>query len=147
MSRAVQEESFETGSEEETVAVGERFAASLGRGDVVLLFGELGAGKTAFVRGLARGLGAAADEVTSPTFTLIQEYRGRVPLSHADLYRLEPHEVDDLGLEELADQGILAVEWAERWARRPGDACAVRLEHREGDKRSITIAAPRATPP
>ncbi len=91
-----------TAGEEETVAAGERFAATLPPGAVVLLYGQLGAGKTAFVRGLARGLGAAADEVSSPTFTIIQEYVGRTAtLYHVDLYRLEPAEVDDLGLDEL----------------------------------------------
>ena len=73
-------EVLETASEEETAAVGERLGAFLRAGDTVLLYGDLGAGKTAFVRGLARGLGALPDDVTSPTFTLIQAYRGRVAL-------------------------------------------------------------------
>ena len=90
-----------TTSEEETESAGEQLAASLGPGDVVLLFGDLGAGKTAFVRGLARGLGASGEDVSSPTFTIIQEYSGRVTLYHVDLYRLEPLEVDDLGLDDL----------------------------------------------
>ena len=77
-----------TRSEAETSAAGEEFAARFAPGDVVLLHGDLGAGKTAFVRGLARGLGASADDVSSPTFTLIQEYRGRLTLYHVDLYRL-----------------------------------------------------------
>ena len=88
-------------SEEETSAAGERLGQRLAAGAVVLLYGDLGAGKTAFVRGLARGLGAPADDVTSPTFTLVQEYRGRLTLYHVDLYRLEPAEIDDLGLDEL----------------------------------------------
>ena len=78
-----------TSSEAETAAAGARLAESLQPGDVVLLYGELGAGKTAFTRGLAEGLGVQADEVSSPTFTLIQEYRGRLTLYHVDLYRLE----------------------------------------------------------
>lgn len=133
-------EAIVTGSEEETSAAGERLAARLRSGDVVLLFGDLGAGKTAFVRGLARGLGAAADDVSSPTFTIVQEYSGRVPLYHVDLYRLEPAEVDDLGLEELVSgDGVVAIEWAERWRGRPDDAIEVRLEHAGEDGRRITI--------
>jgi len=119
---------------------GERLAARLGPGDVILLYGELGAGKTAFVRGLARGLGASESEVSSPTFTLIQEYTGRVTLYHVDLYRLEPTEVEDLGLEELVSgDGIVAIEWAERWHGRPDDAVEVRLEHGGEDTRRITV--------
>jgi tRNA threonylcarbamoyladenosine biosynthesis protein TsaE len=130
-----------TATEEETSAAGERLAALLRAGDVVLLFGELGAGKTAFVRGLARGLGAPAEEVSSPTFTLIQEYRtGRTTLYHVDLYRLAPHEVVDLGLEELMScGGIVAVEWAERWPDRPADAIEVRLAHAGDSERRIDI--------
>ena len=129
-----------TTSEEETGSAGERLAGSLGAGDVVLLYGDLGAGKTAFVRGLARGLGAAADDVSSPTFTLIQEYSGRVTLYHVDLYRLEPPEVEDLGIEDLlAADGVVAIEWAERWAGRPDDAVEVTIDHAGGDQRRIRI--------
>ena len=132
-------------SEPETEAAGERIAASLESGDVLLLHGQLGAGKTAFVRGLARGLSANPEDVSSPTFTLIQEYRGgRLPLFHVDLYRLEPREVDDLGLDELiSGDAVVAIEWAERWPDRPGGAIDVSLEHlaEQGeDRRRITIA-------
>ena len=135
----------ETGSEGETSAAGERLASSLHPGDVVLLRGQLGAGKTAFVRGLARGLGASPDEVSSPTFTLIQEYEGtRGTLYHVDLYRLEPHEVDDLGLEELVSgNGVVAIEWAERWAARPDDAWEVGIEETGDDRRTISIEQSR----
>ena len=95
----------------------------------MLLEGELGAGKTAFVRGLAVGLGAPEEEVSSPTFTLVQEYRGRLPLLHADLYRLSGAEADELGLEELGGDGVMAVEWAAKLVRRPAGAsrCSSRI--------------------
>ena len=115
----------------------------LAAGDVVLLHGQLGAGKTAFVRGLARGLGADAEEVSSPTFTLIQEYAsGRLPLFHVDLYRLEAAEVDDLGLDELiGGEDVVAIEWAERWRDRPHGAIDVTIEDEGEDRRRITIKA------
>lgn len=129
-----------THSEEETSAAGERLAATLQPGSVVLLYGDLGAGKTAFVRGLARGLQASPDDVSSPTFTIVQEYSGRVPVYHVDLYRLEPKEVDDLGLEELVSgDGVVAIEWAERWHGRPDDVVEVRLEHAGDDRRNISV--------
>jgi tRNA threonylcarbamoyladenosine biosynthesis protein TsaE len=133
-----------TGSEQETSDVAESLAAGLRHGDVVLLYGELGAGKTAFVRGLARGLGAAPEAVSSPTFTLIQEYAGkRATLYHVDLYRLEEREVDDLGLEELiSGDGIVAIEWADRWSGRPVDACEVWIEEAGEDRRAIRVRAP-----
>jgi tRNA threonylcarbamoyladenosine biosynthesis protein TsaE len=136
-----------TAAEEETAAAGERLARTLSAGAVVLLYGQLGAGKTAFVRGLARGLGAVDDEVSSPTFTIIQEYAGTsLTLYHVDLYRLEPKEVDDLGLDDLVEGGgIVAIEWAERWSHRPPSAIEVRIEDRGEDQREIRIDAPRAS--
>lgn len=132
-----------TNSEDETSAVGEQLARTLQPGDVVLLFGELGAGKTAFVRGLARGLGGAPDDVSSPTFTLIQEYSGRITLYHVDLYRLEAREIPDLGLEDLVlGDGVVAIEWADRWVGRPGDAIEVTIEDEGEDVRSIRISRP-----
>ena len=131
-----------TSSEQETSEAGERLGTSLQAGAVVLLYGDLGAGKTAFVRGLARGVGAPDDEVTSPTFTIVQEYRGRLMLYHVDLYRLEEREVDDLGLEELVlGDGVVAIEWAERWRGRPDDAIEVRIEDAGEDARRIRISA------
>ena len=134
-----------TASEEETSRAGQALAAALSAGDVVLLYGDLGAGKTAFVRGLARGLGAADEEVSSPTFTLIQEYAApTATLYHVDLYRLEPHEIGDLGLDDLVSgDGIVAIEWAERWAGRPVDACEVRIESVDEDRRAIRIKSGR----
>ena len=114
-------QSIETNSEIETSAAGESLARSLKPGDVVLLYGDLGAGKTAFVRGMARGLGANPEDVSSPTFTLVQEYAApSLTLYHVDLYRLEPAEIDDLGLDDLVfGDGIVAIEWANRWPGRP----------------------------
>jgi tRNA threonylcarbamoyladenosine biosynthesis protein TsaE len=126
-------------SDAETEAVGAALASRLLPGARVLLYGELGAGKTAFVRGLAAGLGIDPDEVSSPTFTLVQEYRGRLPLYHVDLYRLAPGDVDDLGLDALAADGVLAIEWAERMPRPDDGAIRVRLQHAGEDVRRIAI--------
>ena len=130
-----------TASEEETSAAGEALGRDLKSGDVVLLFGDLGAGKTAFVRGMARGIGADPDDVSSPTFTIVQEYAGRsATLYHVDLYRLESAEIDDLGLDDLvSSDGIVAIEWAERWKGRPDDVTEVQLERRGEDRRAIQI--------
>jgi len=130
-----------TTDEEETVAAGEQLARLLSPGDLVLLYGQLGAGKTAFVRGLARGLGARADDVSSPTYTLIQEYASsRGTLYHVDLYRLEPAEVEDLGLEELiVGDGFVAIEWADRWHGRPDGAIEVTIQDVGEDSRRIRI--------
>ena len=132
---------LETSSEQETAAAGERLAASVRPGTIILLQGGLGAGKTAFVRGLVRGLGAPPEEVSSPTFTLIQEYRGRLPVYHVDLYRLEPHEVADLGLDEIlaGDDSVVAVEWPDRWIGRPATATYVEIETVGEDRRRLTI--------
>ena len=130
-----------THSEAETSAVGSDLAGSLTAGSVVLLTGDLGAGKTAFVRGLAAGLGIDPEAVSSPTFTLIQEYRGgRLPLHHVDLYRLRSIEVDDLGLDELTlEGGVTAIEWPDRLPRAFASAVHVRIEHGDGDTRTIQI--------
>jgi tRNA threonylcarbamoyladenosine biosynthesis protein TsaE len=137
-----------THSEAETAAVGRAVANSVAAGSVLLLFGDLGAGKTAFVRGLAEGLGVAPEEVSSPTFTLMQEYRGgRVPLVHVDLYRLnDPREIDDLGLEEIGLDSVLAIEWAEKLPRPVAGATEVRIQHAAGDTRSITLTGSLALP-
>jgi tRNA threonylcarbamoyladenosine biosynthesis protein TsaE len=135
-----------TRSEDETVALGRGFASQLMPGAVVLLFGDLGAGKTAFVRGLAEGLGLDPDAVSSPTFTLVQEYRGAPSLYHVDLYRLQCAEIDDLGLDELASgDALVAIEWAEKMLERPAAAWEVRIEDRGGDSREITITEGRSS--
>ena len=128
-----------TDSEGATAAVGRALARDLKAGQVVLLEGPLGAGKTAFARGLAEGLGCDPEDVSSPTFTIVQEYRGSVPLQHVDLYRLTPVEVDDLGLEDLVDGSVLAVEWPDRWHRAPSDAIRVTIELTGSDRRLIKV--------
>jgi tRNA threonylcarbamoyladenosine biosynthesis protein TsaE len=136
---------YVTHSEAETGGVGRDLAATLHAGSVVLLFGDLGAGKTAFVRGLAEGLGVPPEEVSSPTFTLIQEYRGRpLTLFHADLYRLDrPREIDELGLDEIAEDGVLVVEWAEKLPRSGASAIRVHIQHGDADTRTIQIHSDR----
>jgi tRNA threonylcarbamoyladenosine biosynthesis protein TsaE len=130
-----------TNSEAETEEAAIDLAATLSPGAVVLLYGDLGAGKTAFTRGLAMGLGVDAADVSSPTFTIMQEYRGgRLPLYHVDLFRLnDPREIDDLGLEELAGDGVLAIEWADKLPRPIAGAIAVRIVHQPADRRTLTI--------
>lgn len=105
---------FKTSSDAETAGLGEKVGLLLGYGDVVCLYGELGAGKTMFARGVARGLGVE-DPVTSPTFTLINEYQGRLPLYHMDVFRLaSPLEMEDLGYEEyFYGNGVTLIEWAD----------------------------------
>lgn len=128
-----------THSEAETAKVGRELAETLRPGSVLLLSGNLGAGKTAFVRGLAAGLQIDPDEVSSPTFTLIHEYRGgRLTLYHADLYRLERAATEDLGLEELGVRdGVLAIEWPDRLSH-PIDG-AIRIEIAIVDELTRTI--------
>jgi tRNA threonylcarbamoyladenosine biosynthesis protein TsaE len=135
-----------TASEADTAAVAAALATRLRGGEVVLLSGELGAGKTAFVRGLARGLGLDPEEVSSPTFTLLTRYTGgRLALHHADLYRLRGDgDERELGLEELpGPEGVLAVEWAERLADRPWPVVVeVALAHAGEDERDIVLEEP-----
>jgi tRNA threonylcarbamoyladenosine biosynthesis protein TsaE len=124
-----------TSSPAETETAGETLGKRLRVGDVVLLTGELGAGKTTFVRGVTRGAGSSAP-VASPTFQLVRVYPGRVQLAHVDLYRIENmSELADLGLEELAGEGAVVVEWGDRLLV-PGSALIV-IEHLGGDRRLI----------
>jgi tRNA threonylcarbamoyladenosine biosynthesis protein TsaE len=130
-----------TRSEDETASLARDLAATLRAGDVLLLSGNLGAGKTAFVRGLAAGLGIDPHDVSSPTFTLVHEYRGgRLTLYHVDLYRLERAATEDLGLEELgARDGVLAIEWPDRLTHSLPAAKNVRLEIVDDQTRRISI--------
>ena len=109
--------SFETHSPKDTLEFGEKIGQHLRTGDKVFLFGDLGAGKTTLTQGIARGLGVSSKEyVRSPSFTLVNEYRGNIPIYHVDLYRIDSlGELENLGLEEiLTGPGISVVEWAEK---------------------------------
>jgi tRNA threonylcarbamoyladenosine biosynthesis protein TsaE len=128
-------------SEEDTQRIASELASGLKAGDVVLLSGDLGAGKTAFVRGLASGLGIDPGDVSSPTFALLHEYRGgRLALYHADLYRLERAETGNLGLEEAgAADGVLAIEWPDRLAHRISGAVRVEISVIDAATREIIV--------
>jgi len=119
-----------THSEDETATVARELVTLVQAGDVILLSGNLGAGKTAFVRGLAAGLGIDPEEVSSPTFTLVHEYRGgRLTLYHADLYRLDRVATEDLGLEEMGvADGVLAIEWPDRLSHALPGAYRVEIQ-------------------
>ncbi len=128
-------------SAEETQALGERLGSRLGRGDVVACVGALGAGKTCFLQGLARGLGVTAD-VTSPTFVLVNQYTGRVPVFHVDAYRTGSlTELVDLGLEEmLHGEGVTIVEWADKLL--PPRTVTVTITGLGDETREIELAGP-----
>src|SRR6478752_1842915 len=133
---------FQTHSAEETTELGRRLAAELRPGSIVLLRGDLGAGKTTLVKGIAETFhAAAASEVTSPTFTLIHEYRGpEVTLYHIDLYRIDTQrELDTLALDDLlTPQSILLIEWGEKFQRFANERDAeIGIEHRGGDERRV----------
>ena len=135
-------ERLESRSAAETEALGARVAARLGPGDVVVVSGEVGAGKTTLIRGACRALGVE-EPVTSPTFTIGQRYRGgRLPVSHLDLYRLASLEGEDPALLEdyLGPDGVAFVEWPAAGAERLGrPALEIRLEHAGEERRSIEI--------
>ena len=142
--RTASDEPFVAASEADTIAAGRVLGARIAPGTTVLLYGHLGAGKTAFVRGLAEGLGLDPADVSSPTFTIVQEYRGpQATLQHVDLYRLTPREITDLALEDLMEpRTVMAIEWAERLPELPpGPVVDVRLEHVPGGRR-ITLNWP-----
>lgn len=137
---------FHTGSEEETIALGEKLAAELPERAVVLLIGNLGAGKTTIVKGIVKGLGAAEPaEVCSPTFTLIHEYSPSV--YHIDLYRLDtPAQVATLPLDEIFDRNaIVLIEWGEKFPTlMPDDRIEIRMRATGADSREIQVSS--ATP-
>lgn len=133
---------FITRNEAETEALGQRLGAMLKPGTVIAYYGDLGAGKTAFTRGIARGL-EIADRVTSPTYTIVNEYTGRLPLFHFDMYRLDSSEdLFDIGWEDyLARGGICCVEWSERVEDVLEDALVISICKDSADEniRHITI--------
>ena len=130
-----------TASAEETRALAEALGRAAEPGDVLLLEGPLGAGKTCFTQGLARGLGVTTP-VRSPTFVLVTQHHGRLTLAHVDLYRVEgAGSLDDLGLDEWRDQAVLAVEWGEKLDGRVDDALVVTLAEDGADRRRITALA------
>jgi len=127
----------------QTEAVGEAVGSQLRAGDLVVLTGDLGAGKTTFAKGLARALGVE-QTVTSPTFTIVQEYEGRVPLAHVDVYRLERiQELHDFGFEELLEERVTVVEWGEAIAAvLPRDRIDVRIgPGADDDDRVVEVVA------
>jgi len=134
---------FRTASEEETIALGERLARTLPRGATVLLIGNLGAGKTTLAKGIVQGLGAApAEEVSSPTFTLVHEYGSPPAVYHVDLYRLDnARDAATLGLDELFDSpALVLVEWGERFpALMPPDHLEIRLLALADNEREIEL--------
>lgn len=131
---------LETASVEETMQLGEQIAAHLRPGDIVALYGDLGAGKTHLVKGIARARGVDEAAVSSPTFTIVQEYAGEVPIYHIDAYRVDdPDELYELGYEEyFYGDGLCLIEWPARIeALLPDDAIRLRLIHQGGDRRRI----------
>ena len=134
---------FQTDCVEQTEAVGAHLASKLQAGDVLALYGDLGSGKTAFVRGLARGLGVE-ERVCSPTYTLVNEYvSGRLPLFHFDMYRLQnADDLFDIGWEDYLERGgVCAVEWSERVSDALRDAIAIRFLPGKGpDSRQILVS-------
>jgi tRNA threonylcarbamoyladenosine biosynthesis protein TsaE len=130
-----------TRSDEETFELGERIGEALTERIIFLLHGDLGAGKTVFSKGVAAGLGIDPRDVTSPTFTLINEYEGRLRLFHVDLYRLEEGATTGLGLEEIFEKlrAVVLVEWAERLGYVPTAAMQVNIEYLDEETRRIVI--------
>ncbi len=133
-----------TSSQEQTWRIGEMLGDRLGAGDMVCLYGDLGAGKTSFSYGVALGLGVQEQYISSPTFTFVNEYKGRVPLYHIDLYRLkDPEELESIGFEEYIDSdGVTVVEWAERAEDDlPTECLSVYLSYVDEHSREIGFLA------
>ena len=131
-------------STDQTLELGEKLARHLRKGDILCLEGELGSGKTTFIKGIAQGFKIAPAKVHSPTFVLMNAYHGRLPLYHFDLYRLEAiHEISSIGYEEfLYGDGVAVIEWAERLGEfTPKEYLRVELKHKGENKRFIKFTA------
>jgi tRNA threonylcarbamoyladenosine biosynthesis protein TsaE len=130
-----------THSDEETFALGQRLGEGLTSSAIFLLSGDLGAGKTVFAKGLACGLGIDPTDVTSPSFTLINEHEGRLKFFHIDLYRLDENGGVGLGLEEILERpnAVVLIEWAERLGDVPEGAVVINIEYLNDSERRITI--------
>lgn len=138
-------QTFKTHSPEETQALGEQLGKTLKPGDVIALIGDLGAGKTCLTQGIARGIGIAPDEVvSSPSYILINEYNGTIPIYHIDLYRLESTaEIADLGLMEYIEgNGICVIEWAERMAALLERCVRIDIRWEDENVRHFTVQHP-----
>ena len=136
---------FTSNSPDDTLAIARELGAALRPGDVVALYGDLGAGKTLFCKGVGEALGIPPDRILSPTFAIVTEHAGRVPLTHVDVYRLAgAREADEIGMRELlSGDGVCLVEWAEKIEELlPTDCIQVRFSFPGDDRREIAIAAP-----
>ena len=136
--------SFTSSSSQETAQSAKNLARYLKAGDILCLFGDLGTGKTTFIKGLAQALNVKEKDVNSPTFVLMNIYEGKLPLYHFDLYRLDnPREISRLGYEEFFyNDGVSVVEWAEKLGGLlPEEHLAIELTHEGRDKRRITLKA------
>jgi tRNA threonylcarbamoyladenosine biosynthesis protein TsaE len=137
---------FSSGSPEDTIAIARALAEVLEPGDVVALTGDLGAGKTLFCKGIGEALGVPPDRVVSPSFTIVTEHAGRIPLTHVDVYRLDSlREAEEIGLDETfaGREGICVVEWAEKVTELLPTGCIrVTFTISGGDRRGIAVAAP-----
>jgi tRNA threonylcarbamoyladenosine biosynthesis protein TsaE len=134
-----------SGSPADTLEIARALGEILEPGDVVALTGELGAGKTLFCKGVGEALGVPPDRILSPSFTIVTEHRGRLPLTHVDVYRLDTvREAEEIGLDEtLAGEGVCVVEWAEKVTELlPTDCVRVTFTVSGGDRREIAVAAP-----
>ena len=131
-------------SPNDTLTLGNRIGALLQGGEIIALIGDLGVGKTLFTRGVVSGAGIFSDQVSSPTFTFIQEYKGPISIIHVDLYRIEhPEELYSLGLEEyFSPQSVMIIEWADRaMAQLPQDFLSLTLTHTGPTRRQATFDA------
>lgn len=137
---------FKTVSPEETIEVARQFSESLRPGDLLCLHGDLGSGKTTFVKGLAKGMGLAPEAVKSPTFVIMHVYEGRLPLYHFDFYRFESaQEIEGLGMDDffLSPDAVSCLEWPEKVASAlPHERYDIRIELLGPSERSITIEVP-----